>query len=314
MIKKLVLVVALLVVLAVSALFVNNHVTTSNELGAMDMKGTLIETEQGDFRIHDFGEGPALVFLSGMGTTSPYYDFKPIWNELEEDYRIIVLERPGYGYNRSSTRDKSVSSVVAGYREVLSTIEIEGAISVFAHSMGGLEAVYWAQEHPGEIDHLIGLDIAIPPWVLEMGAPNVIERNLQYVLGRSGLARFMEEADMHDALPILAFDLYDPDEKKSIEALFHANFYNRDIVREAKALEENARVILDNDVPSELGVLLFLSQENLDNNDLDAAGFSTYFEGVRTYTAHRLDTHHYVHHEESDTILSVFAQYMADEA
>ncbi len=306
MIKKLLMVAVLIIMLAIAAIFVNNHVTTNSEVEALTMKGTQAETEHGDIRVHDFGEGSPLVFLSGMGTTSPYHDFKPLWDILQEDFRIIILERPGYGYNHSSSRDKAVETVVESYREALDMHDIEGPYDVFAHSMGGLEAVHWSQTHPGEIDTLIGLDIAMAPWTVEMDTPGLIERNLQYLLGRSGLARFMEESDLEDALPILTFDIYDDEEREAIETLFHANFFGRDIVRESKALKDNARTILGQDVPGSMKVLLFVSEENLDANDLDETAFKDYFSQTATYESHVLDTHHYVHHEKFDVIIDAF--------
>ena len=309
MIKKLLMVATFIIMLAIAAIFVNNHFTTNKELDALEQKGTTISTDTGEIVVHDFGEGSPLVFLSGMGTTSPYHDFKPLWDTLQDDYRIIILERPGYGYNHASTRDKSIESVVESYREALSVIGVEGPYDVFAHSMGGLEAVLWAQTHPGEIDTLIGLDITIASWTMEMDTPNVIGRNLQYLLGRSGLARQMEEGDLHDAVPLLAMDIYDTTEKEAIETLFHANFFNRNIVREVKALKDNARTILEKDVPESLNVLLFISQENLDANDYDESDVHDYFAQAATYESHVLDTHHYVHHGKFDVILDAFMTY-----
>ncbi len=310
--KRSALVLMVLVVALVTGLMINNRIQTNSDIDALDMKGTQHDTESGSFRVHDFGEGANLVFLSGLGTTSPYHDFKPLWHDLEESYRIIIIERPGYGYNQTTSSNKEMASVVDGYREVLESLDVTSPLHVVAHSMGGLEALLWAQTHPDEIDSMIGLDIAIPPLLVERGAPGLIERNLNFMLGALGLARFMEEEDLERTMPILSMDVFDDAEKEAITTLFHANMFNRDIVRESKALEDNAETIMDRDLPNGLSVLHFISEENLDAHGIEAGYFADYFDFSEPYESEVLETHHYVHHEASETINSAIRTFVDD--
>ena len=48
------------------------------------------------FRVGD-EKNPKLVFMSGSGTISPVYDFKILYKKLVRDFRIIVIEKFGYG-------------------------------------------------------------------------------------------------------------------------------------------------------------------------------------------------------------------------
>lgn len=44
------------------------------------------------------GEGKhTLVFLPGLGSDSPILEFKPLYSKFENEYRIIVPEKFGYG-------------------------------------------------------------------------------------------------------------------------------------------------------------------------------------------------------------------------
>lgn len=43
--------------------------------------------------------GPKLVFMAGSATVSPVYDFKLLYQKLSEKFRIIVVEKFGYGYS-----------------------------------------------------------------------------------------------------------------------------------------------------------------------------------------------------------------------
>ena len=40
---------------------------------------------------------PKLVFLAGSGTAAPVFDVKVLYRRLLPDYRIIIVEKPGYG-------------------------------------------------------------------------------------------------------------------------------------------------------------------------------------------------------------------------
>lgn len=50
------------------------------------------------FRCGDINK-QKLVFMSGSGTIAPMYDFKVLYEKLISDFRIIVIEKFGYGYS-----------------------------------------------------------------------------------------------------------------------------------------------------------------------------------------------------------------------
>lgn len=49
-----------------------------------------------------------LVFLSGAGTCSPILDFKSLYSLLSDDYRIVVVEKFGYGYSDVVDEDRNI--------------------------------------------------------------------------------------------------------------------------------------------------------------------------------------------------------------
>ena len=42
---------------------------------------------------------PAIVFMAGHCTIAPVYDFKVLYEKLLPDFRVIVIEKFGYGYS-----------------------------------------------------------------------------------------------------------------------------------------------------------------------------------------------------------------------
>ncbi len=313
MIKRLVKYASLFILLILMALVIQQRIRTDNDLSAMEEAGEAVETAHGTFRVHTQGAGTPVVFLSGLGTTGPFYDFKPLWQPLSDDHRIIVIERPGYGYNQTSSRDKGIASVVGGYREVLGTLDIETPVTIMAHSMAGLEAVYWAQNHPDEVSHIIGLDMTIAPVLLDVtGTPPRFSGAVQYAVGRLGLSRFMDEKSLESALPVLAYEGFEDEERNHIETLFHANMFNRNILRESRRLNENAETVAENAPARETAMLVFISNDLIDAHPEIKTIFADYFRDSETYESHVLDTGHYVHHEQSSQIIAMFRSFMAD--
>ncbi len=307
MFKKIIVILLTLIVVLIAGLSINNHITKSQDLDELDALGTAVETSAGTMHVHTFGEGDPLVFLSGLGTTSPYYDFKPLWDGLKNDYEIIIIERPGYGYNQTLSRDKAIETVVTGYQEALESINRLENLTLFAHSMAGLEALYWAQTNGEQIKQIIALDPSIPEVTLNhTELPNVLGRNLQFMLGFTGLARFMDDTDLEEALPLITFDIFSDEETTNIKSLFFANFFNRNIVREINHLTDNATSVDANDKPINTPILVFLSQENLDEHDGMETIFETYFGAFNHRQIETLDTHHYVHHEKAESIITHF--------
>jgi hypothetical protein len=57
--------------------------------GARVDVGANAGADHGTLHVYAEGEGkPTIVFLSGLGTSSPYYDFKVLFDQFSNDYRV----------------------------------------------------------------------------------------------------------------------------------------------------------------------------------------------------------------------------------
>ena len=117
-------------------------------------------------KMHIFRAGdrkkPKLVFMSGSGTISPVYDFKILYEKLQDEYRIIVIEKFGYGCSDLYEGPCDIDSLVDFQRQALEKAGEKGPFILLPHSMSGLEAIRWRQKYPGEVEAIIGLDMATP--------------------------------------------------------------------------------------------------------------------------------------------------------
>jgi pimeloyl-ACP methyl ester carboxylesterase len=107
-------------------------------------------------RLHyvDRGEGEPIVLLHGNGTMIQDFTVSGLVDRLADRYRVIVIDRPGYGY---STRPRQLWTPRAHaklFRKALDQLGVEKA-TVYGHSWGTLVAVALALEEPPLVHSLV---------------------------------------------------------------------------------------------------------------------------------------------------------------
>ena len=153
--------------------------------------GTLVDVNNDGNKLHVYTKGKGdktLVFMSGFGTSSPFYDFEFLFDKLAKDYRIAVVERAGYGWSEISSSSRDIDTVLKETRQALKLAGEEGPYVLFPHSMAGLEALHWANLYPKEVDVIIGLDPLVPEYNLETEENPSLSYLITF-LTRSGLVR-----------------------------------------------------------------------------------------------------------------------------
>ena len=182
--------------------------------------GQLIDINGNNISIYVEGSGSkTLVFLSGSGTCSPILDFKSLYSLLSDEYRIVVVEKFGYGYSDVVDEDRNIQTVLSETRLALNKAGIDGPYVLCPHSMSGIEALYWAQEYPDEIEAIIGLDMAVPEYYENMKINLPLMKLGQYA-ANLGITRLIPTLAESDAIK---HGTLTNDEKNRYRAIF----YNR---------------------------------------------------------------------------------------
>lgn len=192
-------------------------------------------------KIHIYIKGnknnPTLVFMSGSGTVSPVYDFKILYSKLVDSFRIIVIEKFGYGYSDIFACDCNIDAVVELEKEALDILDEKGPYILVPHSMSGLEAIRWKQLYPEKVKGIIGLDMATPlsykNWTNE-----VIEKKIKMM---QNLRKFKIQ-NIPFLNPINKRGL-SKDEIKQLGLLVKRNAFNFCYINEAKAVLKNAEIV-----------------------------------------------------------------------
>ena len=199
------------------------------------------------------GEGSeTIVFLSGAGIASPILDFKNLTDSLSKKYKIVVVERAGYGFSEDSNQSRDVMEVLSETRQALSQAEVSGPYVIISHSMASLESLAWQEKYPNEVRALIGLDWALPASYEDLKEhPKLM--TLAYWTSKVGLLRYFPES-----VYLKNHDLTDS-ERRQYRFLAYKQLLSKAMLNETSAVKENAHKVSGFTIDSKIPVLLFVS-------------------------------------------------------
>lgn len=117
--------------------------------------GKFIEIDGTRLHYIERGDGPPLVMLHGMGALIQDFLGSGIVDRLAERRRVIVFDRPGYGYSdRPRGAMWTATAQAAVVRAALTRLGIERPL-VLGHSWGTLVALALALDAPDEVSGLV---------------------------------------------------------------------------------------------------------------------------------------------------------------
>ena len=298
---KVVLIIAAIIVLFLAISFVNHKIRSSNEKELLTPLGELVEVNGHNMSIYVEGDGDkTLVFMSGGGTCSPILDFKSLYSLLSDDYKIVVVEKFGYGFSDIVDENRDIDTILSETRMALDKAGIESPYVLCPHSLSGVEALYWAQKYPQEVEAIVGLDMAVPGYYDEMkiSIPTVKFGHYGAVLE---ITRFIPSLAESDAIK---FGTLSEKEKEIYRAVFYQKTATVTMINEVKAVKDNANVVKENGIP-QVPMLLFISNGSGGTNFTEEMWRSIpkeYISGHDNASYIELDCPHYVHDYEYEEI------------
>lgn len=271
--------------------------------------GQLVEVDGHKMSVYTEGAGDkTLVFLSGSDTPSPILDFKSLFSLLYDQYRIVVVERFGYGFSDIVDKPRDIATVLSETRAALAAADIDGPYVLCPHSMSGLEALYWAQQYPEEVEAIVGLDMAVPE-AYKNFKNNVFMDAASQLNAKTGIIRLLP---LLNELDCVKHGTLTEEEKNIVHALLYKNFSNRTTINELKYVSENATIVGAGEIP-QVPMLLFISNDTSTTELTDAT--QRYANTVENAKVIQLDCPHYVQDYEYNRIskeIKAFLQERAD--
>lgn len=291
----------IIIIILILICFVYHRYMLKKEEKLRKPLGQLIDINGKNMSIYVEGSGSkTLVFLSGGGTCSPILDFKSLYSLLSDQYRIVVVEKFGYGYSDIVDEDRNIQTILSETRLALNKAGIEGPYVLCPHSMSGIEALYWAQEYPDEIEAIIGLDMAVPEYYENMKI-NLPLMKLGQFGAAAGITRLIPALAESDAIK---YGTLTEEEKNIYRAMFYYRTATETMIDEAKSIKENAKIVAQNGVP-QVAMLLFIS-DGTGGTGFDKETWrkipKEYISEVECGEYIELDCPHYVHDYEYERI------------
>lgn len=160
--KKLIMVgillLSLLIVFALAG-FIYETISYKNVKSNYPPDGQMIEVGNRDIHMNmegDSTENPPVVIETGTGNWS--YDWSNIQKELSEHTQVITYDRAGYGWSDPSDGEFSLDSTVADLNAVIEEINTDTPVVIIAHSVGGIYARHFIDEHKDKVAGVILVD------------------------------------------------------------------------------------------------------------------------------------------------------------
>ena len=302
MVLKVIIIILIVLCVFLLIAIINHKIKLKREEEFLTPIGQMVDVDGYRMCVYSEGSGDkTLVFMSGLGTVSPILDFQSLYPLLSDEYRIVVVEKFGYGFSDQVDKSRDVASILEDTRVALSGAGIEGPYILCPHSLSGIEALYWAHTYPDEVEAIIGLDMDVPESYdhLKIGSSYVLLTKLIHGLIDLGIGRFVPDSAY---LPLENF--FSEDEVKTYAALFNRNYMNVDIAREGEAINESAVLVASKGKPN-VPMLLFVS-DGTGGTGMDIVTWRgivhDYTDDLPNATVIELDCSHYIHHYEAERI------------
>lgn len=309
-VKIILIVIAVLIVL-ILATYINHQINKSKEAELISTLGQLVEVDGHNMSVYIEGKGDTtLVFMSGGGTCSPILDFKSLYSLLNNDYKVAVVEKFGYGFSDVIDKSRDIDSILEDTRAALTSSGLNAPYVLCPHSMSGLEALYWAQKYPNEVSAIIGLDMAVPQYYDSMNI-NIPLMKLSSWAADIGVTRLIPNISESEAIK---HGTLSDEEKEIYKAVFYNRTATKTMINECEAVKANAKKVNDMGIP-QLPMLLFISDGS------GGTGFDEetwrkipieYISQIDSGKYIELDCPHYVHDYEYKTISENIIEFLSN--
>ncbi|WP_049503466.1 alpha/beta fold hydrolase [Streptococcus parasanguinis] len=251
------------------------------------------------------GEGSeTIVFLSGAGIASPILDFKNLTDSLSKKYKVVVVERAGYGYSEDSNQSRDVMEVLFETRQALSQANVIGPFIILSHSMASLESLAWQEKYPNEVKALIGLDWALPASYEDL-KDNQALLTVAYWSSKIGLLRYFPES-FYIKNPTLT-----ETERQQYKLLAYKQLMSQAMLHESRLAKENAKKVPSSINPKIPALLLVSNGEGTTFSQSEWQRYAERFASDQSnIQVDYMDAPHDLYHYQSDAIVSRIKEFL----
>ena len=293
------------ILLFLVATFIFHRISLEKEQASLTPTGKTVLVNGHKINVYVEGDGPeTIVFLSGAGIASPILDFKNLLDPLSKKFKVVVVERAGYGFSEDSNQSRDVMTVLSETRQALSQAEVSGPYVIVSHSMASLESLAWQEKYPDEVKALVGLDWALPASYEDL-KDNQALLTVAYWSSKIGLLRYFPES-FYIKNPTLT-----ETERQQYKLLAYKQLMSQAMLHESRLARENAKKVPSSINPKIPALLLVSNGEGTTFSQSEwqryAERFASDQSNVRVVY---MDAPHDLYHYQSDAIVSRIKEFL----
>lgn len=291
--------------LFLGATFVFHQFSLRNESKLLTPIGKQVTVNGHRMNVSVKGEGSeTIVFLSGAGIASPILDFKNLSDSLSKKYKVVVVERAGYGFSEESDRSRDVMEVLSETRQALAQAHVSGPYVIISHSMASLESLAWQEKYPNEVKALIGLDWALPASYEDL-KDNQALLTVAYWSSKIGLLRYFPES-FYIKNPTLT-----ETERQQYKLLAYKQLMSQAMLHESRLAKENAKKVPSSINPKIPALLLVSNGEGTTFSQSEWQRYAERFASDQSNVqVDYMDAPHDLYHYQSDAIVSRIKEFL----
>lgn len=293
------------ILLFLLATFIFHRISLDKEQASLTPMGQQVLVNGHQINIYVEGDGPeTIVVLSGAGIASPILDFKNVSESLSKRYKVVIVEREGYGYSDDSNHSRDVMEVLSETHQALSQANITGPFVILSHSMASLESLAWQEKYPDEVKALIGLDWALPS-SYENLKDNQALLTVAYWSSKIGLLRYFPESFY------IKNQTLTENERKQYKLLAYKQLMSQAMLHESQTVKENAKKV-PSSINPKIPTLLLVS--NGQGTSFSQSEWQRYAERFASDQSNvqvvYMDAPHDLYHYQSDAIVSRIKEFL----
>lgn len=304
--KRLLFLVGAVLLLLLSS-FTYHRLALQREKASLKPMGQMVSVNGHDMSVFVKGEGPqTLVFLSGAGTASPILDFKDLYDGLSKQYKIVVVERGGYGYSEDTSKSRDVSEVLSETRQALAKAHVSGPYIILSHSMASLETLLWQEKYPSEVKAIIGLDWALPESYAHLTIHPQILRMARWG-SQLGLLRYLPSR-----LYVPNANLSSSD-RRLYQRIAYRQILSKAMLNESLSVKENAKKVTSS-IDSQIPTLLMVSNGGGTGfSQKDWRHYATSFaKDQKNIAVTFYDSPHYLYHYQTKEVAAKIEEFIKE--
>ena len=293
------------ILLFLVATFIFHRISLEKEQASLTPMGQQVLVDGHQINVYVEGDGPeTIVVLSGAGIASPILDFKEVSESLSKRYKVVIVERAGYGYSDDSNHSRDVMEVLSETRQALSQANVKGPFIILSHSMASLESLAWQEKYPDEVKTLVGLDWALPA-SYENLKQNQALITVAYWSSKIGLLRYFPESFY------IKNSTLTENERKQYKLLAYKQLMSQAMLNESRLVKENAKKVPLNINPKIPALLMVSNGDGTSFSQSEWQHFAEEFASDQpNVQVVYVDVTHDLYHYQSNEIVSQLEDFL----